>query len=114
MCIYTKTGLTVNLQICDSGKVCKVSKDPLSKPKANGRSRYSNIIMKAAKNLTVPATVLHITPMSALRSDAHVGTYSDTPEVPDCSHWCIPGVPDVWNEMLLSYMLHRNEVPSAQ
>ena len=60
--------------------------------------------------MTVPATVLHVTPMVAFRSDAHVGTNSDTPLVPDCSHWCLPGVPDMWNEILLSHLLFRNEV----
>ncbi|RVW84988.1 Protein trichome berefringence-like 7 [Vitis vinifera] len=43
--------------------------------------------MKVVENMAVPATVLHVTPMVAFRSDAHVGTNSDTPLVPDCSHW---------------------------
>lgn len=89
---------------------CKVTRNPLSKPKGRGRSSFSDIIMKVVENMAVPATVLHVTPMVAFRSDAHVGTNSDTPLVPDCSHWCLPGVPDMWNEILLSYLLSRNEV----
>nr|GEW62471.1 hypothetical protein [Tanacetum cinerariifolium] len=37
-------------------------------------------------------------------SDAHVGTWSDNRTVPDSSHWCLPGVPDAWNEILFSYL----------
>lgn len=87
-----------------------MTRNPLSKPKGRDRSPFSDIIMKVVENMAVPATVLHVTPMVAFRSDAHVGTNSDTPLVPDCSHWCLPGVPDMWNEILLSYLLSRNEV----
>lgn len=58
--------------------------------------------------MTVPVTLLHVTPMGSFRSDAHVGTWSDTPLVPDCSHWCVPGVPDMWNEILFSYILPKD------
>lgn len=75
--------------------------------KANGWDRhlFSDVIIDVAKNLSIPVTVLHVTPMGAFRSDAHVGTWSDNPSVPDCSHWCLPGVPDVWNEMLFSFLV---------
>lgn len=54
--------------------------------------------------MTVPVTTMYVTPMGSFRSDAHVGTWSDNPTVPDCSHWCLPGVPDAWNEILFSYL----------
>ncbi|KAK9270294.1 hypothetical protein L1049_025872 [Liquidambar formosana] len=86
-------------------RICKVSRNPLTKTKGRERSSFSDIIMKVVNNMTVPATALHVTPMGSFRSDAHVGTWSDTPLVPDCSHWCLPGVPDMWNEILFSYLL---------
>ncbi|XP_047328363.1 protein trichome birefringence-like 36 [Impatiens glandulifera] len=61
-----------------------------------------------------PVYLQDVTPMSALRRDGHpsvyakaigrryvdkqhtmAGSYSS-----DCSHWCLPGVPDSWNEAL--------------
>ncbi|OMO58571.1 PC-Esterase [Corchorus capsularis] len=84
---------------------CKVTRRPWSKTKGRDHSRISDIIIDVVKKMTTPVTVLHVTPMGAFRSDAHVGTWSDNPSVPDCSHWCLPGVPDTWNEILLSMML---------
>ena len=43
------------------------------------------------------------------RADAHPGSSSTSTDVVaaaadsrsrDCGHWCLPGVPDTWNEML--------------
>lgn len=90
---------------------CKVPKLPSSRSHGRDRSPISDVIIKVVKKMTVPVTVLHVTPMDAYRSDAHVGTWSDNPSVPDCSHWCLPGVPDTWNEILLLHLLSKNGVP---
>lgn len=89
---------------------CKVTRRPSLKTHGRDRSPISDIIIKVVKKMRVPATVLHVTPMGAFRSDGHVGTWSDNPSVPDCSHWCLPGVPDTWNEILFSYLLSNNGV----
>lgn len=46
--------------------------------------------------------ILDITALSELRDEAHMSRYSirGTPGVNDCLHWCLPGVPDAWNEIL--------------
>jgi hypothetical protein len=62
--------------------------------------------------MKVPITVLNVTLMGAFRSDAHVGTWSYPPTVLDCSHWCLPGVPDAWNELVFSYLLTNGELLS--
>lgn len=77
----------------------------MTETEGRDRNIFSDTILEVAKNMKVPINVLHITSMSAFRSDAHVGNWSDNPSVPDCSHWCLPGVPDVWNEILLSHLL---------
>ncbi|XP_078430678.1 protein trichome birefringence-like 14 isoform X2 [Wolffia australiana] len=48
--------------------------------------------------------VLDITALSALRDEAHVANNSlrAPPGVYDCLHWCLPGVPDTWNEILFA------------
>ncbi|XP_019177150.1 PREDICTED: protein trichome berefringence-like 7 [Ipomoea nil] len=83
---------------------CYVPNQPLSETGGQEYSSFSDAILNVVKSMIVPVTVLHITPMAAFRSDAHVGTWSDNPSLSDCSHWCLPGVPDVWNEIVLSYL----------
>ncbi|XP_010530234.1 PREDICTED: protein trichome berefringence-like 7 [Tarenaya hassleriana] len=89
-------------------KSCKVTRTPSLRTKGKDKSKISDIIKKVVGKMSVPVTVLHVTPMGAFRSDAHVGTWSDNPSVPDCSHWCLPGLPDTWNEILFSYLLSEN------
>ncbi|KAD5507573.1 hypothetical protein E3N88_15276 [Mikania micrantha] len=84
-----------------NGHTCKVTRKPMVRSKREYRSRFSDIIKKVVRNMSVPVTTMYVTPMGSYRSDAHVGTWSDNPMVPDCSHWCLPGVPDAWNEVLL-------------
>ncbi|XP_078436511.1 TRICHOME BIREFRINGENCE-LIKE 11 [Wolffia australiana] len=56
-------------------------------------------------------TVLNITDMSLGRRDGHPSLYYLGPKKraplhrQDCSHWCLPGVPDTWNEILYSIFL---------
>jgi hypothetical protein len=46
--------------------------------------------------------ILDITALSELRDEGHISRYSikATPGMQDCLHWCLPGVPDTWNEIL--------------
>ncbi|WOG94198.1 hypothetical protein DCAR_0313491 [Daucus carota subsp. sativus] len=48
--------------------------------------------------------LLDITALSQLRDEGHISRYSikATPGVQDCLHWCLPGVPDTWNELLFA------------
>jgi len=55
--------------------------------------------------------------MTDFRKDGHPSIYRKqnlTPEerksplrYQDCSHWCLPGVPDIWNEILYAELLMR-------
>lgn len=48
--------------------------------------------------------ILDITALSELRDEGHISRYSfrGTPGVNDCLHWCLPGIPDAWNEILIA------------
>nr|ACF84210.1 unknown [Zea mays] len=60
----------------------------------------------------VPVGLVNITRLSEYRRDAHTQTYkkqwveptaeqrADPRSYADCTHWCLPGVPDTWNELL--------------
>lgn len=84
---------------------CNVTKLPVLEVMEEGVNPFSNMVLEVVKDMAVPVTVIHVTPMSAFRSDAHVGNWGDMPSLSDCSHWCLPGVPDMWNEIVLSYLL---------
>ncbi|KAL9234202.1 hypothetical protein vseg_009097 [Gypsophila vaccaria] len=89
---------------------CKVTRRPMSTTQGREKNSITDAILKVVKKVSVPVTALHVTPMGAYRSDAHVGTWSDNPSVPDCSHWCLPGVPDMWNEIVFAYLLHKDQI----
>lgn len=59
-------------------------------------------------------SMLNITTMSSRRKDGHLSLYYLGPGAgpasihrQDCSHWCLPGVPDSWNELLFALLLRR-------
>jgi hypothetical protein len=89
--------------------VCEVTELPSSEAKGNDKSEFGAILADVVTNMKVPITVLNVTLMGAFRSDAHVGTWSYPPTILDCSHWCLPGVPDAWNELVFSYLLTNGE-----
>lgn len=48
--------------------------------------------------------LLDITGLSLVREEGHISRYSmrAAPGTQDCLHWCLPGVPDTWNEILFA------------
>ena len=59
--------------------------------------------------------ILNVTQMTAQRKDGHLSVYlRPSGPVPlhrqDCSHWCLPGVPDTWNELLYAVFMKRQTV----
>lgn len=69
----------------------------------------------------VPVTFIDITRMSEYRKDAHTSVHTvrqgkvltskqqaDPKTYADCIHWCLPGVPDIWNQILYSKILSKS------
>ncbi|KAL1367543.1 protein trichome birefringence-like 14 isoform X1 [Arachis hypogaea] len=48
--------------------------------------------------------ILDITALSQLRDEAHMSRYTarGIQNTSDCLHWCLPGIPDTWNELLVA------------
>ncbi|CAN6475719.1 unnamed protein product [Victoria cruziana] len=92
-------------------RACIVTQRPELKAGNFADSPFSEIVSDVMSVRRAPVVVLNVTFMSAFRSDAHIGNWGDTPLVEDCSHWCLPGVPDAWNEILLSYLPRKKRVP---
>lgn len=74
-------------------------------------------IIRKLETRGVKVEYLNITNLSDYRKDGHPSIYKKlfhhlsenqiaNPErYADCVHWCLPGVPDVWNEILYSYII---------
>ncbi|XP_049374114.1 protein trichome birefringence-like 41 [Solanum verrucosum] len=51
-------------------------------------------------------TLLDVTNLSLLRKDGHPSIYGmNGRKGMDCSHWCLAGVPDTWNELLYNLVI---------
>ncbi|XP_052199467.1 protein trichome birefringence-like 36 [Diospyros lotus] len=73
------------------------------------------VLQGVLRRMRFPVYLQDITSMSALRKDGHPSVYSKAMAqqekqhlrnyaTSDCSHWCLPGVPDIWNEMLSAWL----------
>ncbi|XP_023003244.1 protein trichome birefringence-like 14 [Cucurbita maxima] len=74
-------------------------------------SRGSNVEQNESSDAMVESAVrgtkvkmLDITALSQLRDEAHKSHFSikGTSGGSDCLHWCLPGIPDTWNEILIA------------
>lgn len=99
----------------EAGGNCYNETTPIGDPTYWGSASRKSI-MQVVKGVfgaaKFPVTVLNITQMSEYRKDAHTAIYKKqwsklTPEqeadprsYADCVHWCLPGLPDTWNELL--------------
>lgn len=95
---------------------------------AREKQRYGNTLSTARayadaqKHVLAgtPLRFLDVTAMSEVRPDAHMGVWwqwrdrtgmnspgqkRETPYSGDCTHWCLPGVPDAWVDILYSHMI---------
>ncbi|KAL3643499.1 hypothetical protein CASFOL_014314 [Castilleja foliolosa] len=60
----------------------------------------AQIVYDVLRTIRKPVTLLDITGLSQLRIDAHPSIYGGAGAGNDCSHWCLAGLPDTWNQLL--------------
>ncbi|XP_055809308.1 xylan O-acetyltransferase 1-like [Solanum dulcamara] len=83
--------------------------------------RLFAIASNVTKSMEFPVYFMNITRISEYRKDAHTSLYTIrqgkmlTPEqqadpatYADCIHWCLPGLPDTWNEFLYTRIMSRS------
>ncbi|KAK6120234.1 hypothetical protein DH2020_045925 [Rehmannia glutinosa] len=83
--------------------------------------RLLEVARKVIKATEIPVTLIDITTLSEYRKDGHTSIYTIrqgkllTPEqkadpatFADCLHWCLPGVPDTWNELLYANIISKS------
>lgn len=99
----------------ENGWECYKEREPLVflgfKPRVPGQLV---VVREVLKKMSFPVYLLDVTSMSALRRDGHPSIYGRASDAQgrqdtagrtsDCIHWCLPGVPDTWNEMLYALL----------
>lgn len=73
------------------------------------------VVQSVVSSMARPAYLLDITMMSAMRKDGHPSIYSgdlspiqraNPGHSSDCSHWCLPGLPDSWNQLFYTALFY--------
>ncbi|XXG44497.1 hypothetical protein AAC387_Pa01g4285 [Persea americana] len=105
-----------------NGIKCALETTPvlnMSKPLEVGTDRRVFVVANnILKSMKIPVYFLNITILSEYRKDAHTSVHTIrqgkmlTPEqqadplnFADCIHWCLPGLPDTWNEFLYTRII---------
>lgn len=67
------------------------------------------------RKMETPVLYLNVSRLTDYRKDGHPSIYRKkynseeeliaAEKIQDCSHWCLPGVPDTWNELLYASLL---------
>ncbi|VAH49448.1 unnamed protein product [Triticum turgidum subsp. durum] len=80
------------------------------------------MLEKVMSRMKTPVIYLNISRLTDYRKDGHPSVYRVRYETEeermaaaatkqDCSHWCLPGVPDTWNELLYASLLQAGKGP---
>ncbi|KAF5750812.1 hypothetical protein HS088_TW03G01152 [Tripterygium wilfordii] len=103
-----------------NGTKCYNETRPIKKKKFWGSGadkRMMSVVANVVKRMKVPVTVINVTQLSDYRIDGHASVFTETAgkllteeqkadpiHHADCIHWCLPGVPDTWNQIFLAHL----------
>ncbi|XP_073119528.1 protein trichome birefringence-like 43 [Henckelia pumila] len=81
---------------------CKGQMEPLKYLGGQGRHPGEIVLERVLNSMAKPVHLLNVTMASQLRIDGHPSDYwgGGHAAISDCTHWCLAGVPDIWNEFL--------------
>ncbi|CAK9136705.1 unnamed protein product [Ilex paraguariensis] len=106
----------------EKGQSCFNETDLISKEGYWGSGSDLRMMKKVVDSISELETrglkvqLLNVTQLSEYRKEAHPSIYrrqwvpltekqlANPRSYSDCTHWCLPGVPDVWNEILYAYI----------
>ncbi|TYI51014.1 hypothetical protein E1A91_D12G144600v1 [Gossypium mustelinum] len=94
----------------NSGGHCMEATWPLNDTSGMEYPEKNRIVEEVILQMKTPVTLLNVTGLSAYRIDGHPSIYGKktgtrySSNIQDCSHWCLPGVPDTWNEILFFHL----------
>ncbi|KAE8683164.1 Protein trichome birefringence [Hibiscus syriacus] len=104
----------------NSGGQCDGETEPITNEKYLKKYPSKMRIFESVINgMTTPILYLNVSRMTGFRKDAHPSIYrkqnlteeekSSPTRIQDCSHWCLPGVPDTWNELVYAQLLIKHD-----
>ncbi|CAI5998123.1 unnamed protein product [Closterium sp. NIES-64] len=112
---YTGLALALSFSPVHTNKSCAAATAPLAA--STPAAALANVTAKS----TIPARraqrrvlrgsrlrLVDVTQMSRFRPDAHIRGNTGHEKL-DCSHWCLPGVPDTWSNLVISHLLGQLE-----
>ncbi|PPD83628.1 hypothetical protein GOBAR_DD19438 [Gossypium barbadense] len=103
----------------NSGGVCDSEMEPIrNETLLRPYMPMMAVLESVLEGMKTHVTYLNITRLTDFRKDGHPSIYrryhkhgitekerTESVKYQDCSHWCLPGVPDTWNELLYSELL---------
>ncbi|PIA42037.1 hypothetical protein AQUCO_02100109v1 [Aquilegia coerulea] len=91
-----------------SVKNCLIEKQPVNGTiYPGGPPPALSVLKNVLKTIWKPVYLLDVTTLSQLRKDGHPSIYGLGGRTGmDCSHWCLAGVPDTWNQLLYNALLY--------
>ncbi|GER28917.1 trichome birefringence-like [Striga asiatica] len=95
----------------ENGWSCHNQKEPLEYLSGPHVPEQLVVLQKVVRRMKFPVKIQNITSLTALRRDGHPSVYHEKEKQQlkdkkcDCSHWCLPGVPDTWNELLNAMLI---------
>ncbi|XP_068642475.1 protein trichome birefringence-like 34 isoform X2 [Aristolochia californica] len=109
-----------------SDRNCYNETEPIEKEGHWGRGSDTKMMqavegaIEELKGRGLNVQIVNITQLSEYRKDGHPSIHrkqwealtekqiADPSSYADCIHWCLPGVPDAWNQILYSYILSNS------
>ncbi|XP_043725441.1 protein trichome birefringence-like 2 isoform X2 [Telopea speciosissima] len=100
----------------NSGGQCHKEIEPIFNETYLGKyPSKMRVLEYVLQQMKTPVAYLNISRLTDYRKDGHPSIYRKEYKTvqeqiaavtsQDCSHWCLPGVPDVWNELLYASLL---------
>ncbi|RZC59336.1 hypothetical protein C5167_006650 [Papaver somniferum] len=100
----------------NTGGKCNLETEPITNKEKyiNPSALQVKILEDTLRKMKTPVIYMNVSKLTYYRSDAHPSLYgknytsqerSGAMLIQDCSHWCLPGVPDTWNELLYVSLL---------
>ena len=84
---------------------CEMETQPMNgSTYSAGLPRASHVLEEVSRSMTKPIHLLNITKLSELRKDVHPSKYICFKGM-DCTHWCVPGLPHTWNQLLYTTLI---------
>ncbi|XP_078439570.1 TRICHOME BIREFRINGENCE-LIKE 5 [Wolffia australiana] len=108
----------------DSGGTCYGETLPILSEATAAVNAYPpkmRVIEEVISQMESKATLLNVTRLTGFRKDGHPSIYRTnrvgmrgSTRRQDCSHWCLPGVPDAWNELVYAALVDWDEQRSVK